>query len=126
MQHREESRSRIELPAELRKAQEAINLPEVQDIIKRLATYNLGVCMPHIHDERAGGFKALPEDMVQVESDLRVTFVTRSKAERTTAVPVAWQWSGDGVTSGAICISQCEVSTTPDGSERHVRLHNRG
>ena len=31
------------LPEELRKAQEAIHLPEVQEMLKQLAAYNLGI-----------------------------------------------------------------------------------
>ncbi len=33
-------------PHDLRQAQEAIELPEVQDMIRRLSEYNLGVFMP--------------------------------------------------------------------------------
>jgi hypothetical protein len=34
------------LPQALRTAQEAIQLPEVQAMLRRLSEYNLGICMP--------------------------------------------------------------------------------
>jgi hypothetical protein len=37
------------LPEELAIAQRAINLPEVQEIMRKLSAYNLGIYMPHKH-----------------------------------------------------------------------------
>ena len=62
------------LPTELRTAQAAIHLPEVQDMLRKLSSFNLGVFMPHMHDESTGGFKPLADDFVQIESALEVSF----------------------------------------------------
>ena len=62
------------LPQALRTAQEAIHLPEVQEMLRRLSEYKLGVFMPHMHDEHTGEFQALPDEVMQVESGLKVSF----------------------------------------------------
>ena len=48
------------LPQALRTAQEAIHLPEVQEMLRRLAEYRLGIFMPHMHDEHTGEFRDFP------------------------------------------------------------------
>jgi len=40
------------LPQALRTAQEAIHLPEVQEILRRLSEYKLGIFKPHMHDDK--------------------------------------------------------------------------
>ena len=67
-------RSAIALPQALRTAHEAINLPEVQEMLRRLSDYNLGIFMPHMHDEDTGEFQPLPDRVTQVESGLEVSF----------------------------------------------------
>lgn len=62
------------LPQALRTAQEAIHLPEVQEMLRRLSEYKLGVFMPHMHDEHTGEFQALPDEVTQLESGLKVSF----------------------------------------------------
>jgi len=62
------------LPQALRTAQEAIRLPEVQEMLRRLSEYKLGICMPHMHYERTGGFQPLADEFMQVESGLAVSF----------------------------------------------------
>ena len=52
--------SAIDLPDALRRAQEAIHFPEVQEMLRRLSEYQLGIFMPHMHDEKTGEFKVLP------------------------------------------------------------------
>ena len=82
------------LPNELQVAQNAIETQEVQDIIKALAKYNLGVCMPHLHNARVG-FDVLPNDIISVEENLITSFVSRSEAEADThRLPTAWRCSG--------------------------------
>ena len=54
------------LPPALISAQEALNLPEVQDMLKRLSEFQLGIFMPHMHDEKTGAFQLLGDDVVQV------------------------------------------------------------
>lgn len=120
-QHAESSRV-LELPDELRKAQEAINLPEVQEMLVALAKYNLGICMPHMHDEGTGGFEVLPNDMVQQESGLQVSFVRADDENLNQAVPVAWQWVEDGARAYARCIQRCEYVYSATGP-RHERVH---
>ena len=111
-----------QLPEELRKAQAAIQLPEVQDMLRELAQYNLGIFMPHMHTETAS-FEVLPDDMVQVESDLRVSFVPYNDQGPEQAVQVAWRWIDDGVINGAVCASQCYPTTTQSGGETHRTVH---
>ena len=59
------------LPPALRTAQAAVHCPEVQEMLRRLSGYGLGIFMPHMHDERTGEFQPLPELVTQVESGLR-------------------------------------------------------
>jgi hypothetical protein len=112
------------LPEELRIAQEAVNLPEVQEMMKRLSKYNLGICMPHMHDDEQGRFQPLPQDMVQVETDLEVHFLKRSEAQKIPSVPVAWQWVDNGIESMAVCVSQCVPVHSQSGGDGHKTMHS--
>ena len=97
------------LPEPLQIAQDAIELPEVQEMLKRLSAYNLGICMPHMHDYETGAFRPLPDDLVQVEDGLEVTFQPMDEllARADSFVQVAWAWR-DGATSAlAACRSAC-------------------
>lgn len=116
---------RISLPPELQRAQEAIQLPEVQELMRKLADYNLAVCMPHMHNDDDGGFKVLPADMVQVERDLQVSFEPRRDAESLRAIPVAWQWQQTGPVGMAVCVQICTLVTVQSGGEYHQQVHNR-
>ena len=78
------------LPAALRAAQEAIHLPEVQEILCRLSKYKLGIYMPHMHDEGSGDFRALPDDVIQVESGLEVSFESTRKITNQGARFLPW------------------------------------
>ena len=66
-------RNAIGLPQALRTAQDAIHFPEVQEMLRRLSEYRLGICMPHMHEE-TGGFQPLPDAVMQIESGLEVSF----------------------------------------------------
>ena len=94
------------LPQELAIAQRAINLPEVQEIMCKLSAYNLGIYMPHMHDEKTGAFQVLPAGMTQVEDGLRVSFQSVDTLGRSGFVPVAWVWH-DGPAPGGGCKSIC-------------------
>ncbi len=94
-----------DLPEELAIAQRAINLPEVQEIMRKLSAYNLGIYMPHMHDVKTGAFQVLPAGMTQVEDDLRVSFQSVDQPEGSFA-PVGWFWR-DGPTPGAKCKAIC-------------------
>ena len=89
-----------DLPHALRTAQNAMHLPEVQEMLKRLAKYQLGIFMPHMHDEKTGDFQLLADDVMQVESGLQVTFKPTEEIanQRDRFLPVAWLWR-DGATS---------------------------
>jgi hypothetical protein len=93
------------LPPGLHNAQAAIQLPEVQEMLRRLSCHGLGIFMPHMHDEQTGAFLALPDDFMQVEAGLEVSFqpaleITR-QADR--FLPVAWLWRAGVVAAAAAC-----------------------
>jgi len=93
------------LPRALKTAQEAILLPEVQGMLRRLSEYRLGIFMPHMHDEQTGEFRSLPDEVVQVESGLEVSFQPTNEialqAER--FLPVGWLWRAGVATPLAVC-----------------------
>ena len=96
----------VALPEELAIARAAIELPEVQEILRRLSAFHLGVYMPHSHDEQTGAFQVLPAGVLQVEDDLQVSF---QAADEPTGsyVPVAWVWRDGELTAGAACTAIC-------------------
>ena len=93
------------LPQALRTAQEAIHLPEVQEMLRRLSEYKLGIFMPHVHDDKTGEFQPLPDEVVQVESGLEVFFQpTRDVANQADRfLPVGWFWRAGAPTPSAVC-----------------------
>lgn len=93
------------LPASMRTAQAAIYLPEVQAMLRKLSEYYLGICMPHRHDEQAGEFQALPDDAIQVESGLHVSFKRSEEIAHQADhfLPVAWSWSAGASRPVAVC-----------------------
>lgn len=93
------------LPPALRTAQEAIHLPEVQEMLRRLSEYKLGIFMPHMHDEQTGEFQPLSDDVMQVESGLEVSFQpTQEIANQPDRfLPVGWVWRGGASTLSAVC-----------------------
>jgi len=93
------------LPQALRTAQEAIHLPEVQEMLRRLSEYKLGIFMPHVHDDKTGEFQPLPDEVVQVESGLEVFFQpTKDVANQADRfLPVGWFWRAGAPTPSAVC-----------------------
>ena len=93
------------LPPGLRSAQTAVQLPEVQEMLRRLADHGLGIFMPHMHDERTGNFLSLPDDVTQVEAGLAVSFQPAAEIANQAArfLPVAWLWRAGAVTAAAAC-----------------------
>ncbi len=93
------------LPQGLRTAQAAIHLPEVQEMLRRLSEYKLGIFMPHRHDEQTGEFQLLPDEVMQVESGLDVSFKpTEEIASQTDHfLPVGWFWRAGASTPVAVC-----------------------
>ena len=86
-----------------------MQLPEVQDLIRKLSLYGLGVCVPHMHREGSNEMLPLPRNMVQTETHLHISFCERDKVDPR-QVPVAWQWDDDLRTIQ--CCSSCQP---PDG-----------
>ena len=109
------------LPPALRTAQEAIHLAEVQEMLRRLAEYRLGIYMPHMHDETTGEFQPLPDHLMQVESGLEVSFqsaaAVASQPDR--FLPVAWVWRAGASTPSAVC--EMVQEETPGEQERPVK-----
>ena len=93
------------LPQALQTAQDAIHLPEVQQMLRRLSEYNLGIFMPHMHDEQTGEFRPLPDDVMQVESALGVSFQpTEEIANHTDRfLAVGWTWRAGASAPTAAC-----------------------
>jgi hypothetical protein len=95
------------LPPELQKAQDAIDLPEVQEMLKALAKYNLGIAMPHKHDAVTGAFQLMEENEIQVETDLQVSFVEETNIDMSNYVPVGWVWNDNGIKAEKKCYTCC-------------------
>ncbi len=93
------------LPQALRTAQEAIHLPEVQEMLRRLSGYKLGIFMPHMHDEQTGEFQPLPDEVIQVESGLEVSFQPTQEItnQKDRFLPVAWFWRAGASAPSAVC-----------------------
>ena len=104
------------LPQALRTAQEAINLPEVQEMLRRLSEYKLGIFMPHMHDEHTGEFRLLPDDLMQVESGLEVSFQPMEEIANQTNrfLPVGWVWRAGASRPLAVCEMAGEESAGDD------------
>jgi hypothetical protein len=93
------------LPGALRTAQAAVHLPEIQEMLRKLSAYNLGIFMPHRHDDETGNFALLPDSMTQVESGLEVSFQPTEKIAKQTDrfVPVGWFWRAGASATVAVC-----------------------
>ena len=109
------------LPQALRTAQEAIHFPEVQEMLRRLSEYKLGIFMPHMHDKQTGEFQPLPDEVMQVESGLEVSFQpTEEIANQTDRfLPVGWFWRAGSSTPLAVCEMVWEER--PGDTERYVK-----
>ena len=98
-------RSASGLPHALKTAQAAIHLPDVQEMLRRLYEYKLGIFMPHMHDEQTGEFQPLADDVTQVESGLAVSFQpTADIAEQADRfLPVGWVWRAGASIPATAC-----------------------
>lgn len=98
-------RNALGLPPALRTAQAAMQSAEVQEMLRRLSAHGLGICMPHMHDEATDEFEPLPDEIMQVEAGLAVSFQPTAEIARQAGrfLPVAWVWR-DGVSMpSAVC-----------------------
>ena len=111
----------LDLPQALRTAQEAIHLPEVQAMLRRLSEYRLGIFMPHMHDEQTGEFQPLPDEVVQVESGLEVSFQPTAEIAIQTDrfLPVGWFWRAGASTFLAVC--EMDGEDKPGHTERSIK-----
>jgi len=109
------------LPQALRTAQEAIHLPEVQEMLRRLSEYKLGIFMPHMHNEHTGEFQVLPDEVLQVESGLEVSFQPMAGIANQTDrfLPVGWVWRAGASTPLAVCEMVREEG--PGDTKRYVK-----
>jgi hypothetical protein len=109
------------LPQALRTAQEAIHLPEVQQMLRRLSEYKLGIFMPHMHDQQTGEFQPLPDEVMQVESGLEVSFQPIEEIANQTNryLPVGWAWRAGASTASAVCEMVWEER--PGDTEHYVK-----
>ena len=109
------------LPQAFRTAQEAIHLPEVQEMLRRLSGYKLGIFMPHMHDEQTGEFQPLPDEVMQVESGWEVSFQpTEEIANQTDRfLPVGWLWRAGASAPVAACEMVSEER--PGDTERYIK-----
>jgi len=80
----------------------AIQEPEVKEMLQKLSKYGLGIFMPHMHPEE-GGFLPLPKDTVQLEGDLKVSFVSSADPLLEEAVPVGWIWDENHAIAAVSC-----------------------
>jgi hypothetical protein len=105
------------LPA-LRTAQNAIHLPEVQAMLQKLSEYKLGIFMPHMHDGQTGEFQLLPEDMMQVESGVEVSFRSTADIVKQSDrfLPVGWLWRA----GASMPVAACEM-VWDDGQDSAAR-----
>lgn len=95
----------FDLPQALRVAQDAMHLPEVQEMLEKLSKYQLGIFMPHMHDEKTGEFQLLDDDVMQVESGLQVSFKPTEEIvnQCDRFLPVAWFWRAGASSTAAAC-----------------------
>ena len=115
-------RNALGLPPALRTAQAAMQTAEVQEMLRRLSTHGLGICMPHMHDANTGEFQPLGRQLVQVESGLEVSFQATAEiaAQAGRFLPVAWVWR-DGMTMASTVCEMVQDEDAPDDDEPFVK-----
>lgn len=85
-------------------AQADINLPEVQEAMRTLSKYGLGVNVPHMHDH-VGQFETLENGTVSFEQSLNVSFVNDSSSLAKSGIAVAWRW--DETAKSSVVTAMC-------------------
>jgi hypothetical protein len=99
------------------KAHTAIATSEVQEMLKKLSEYGLGVFMPHIHDPQTGEYAPLPKGIVSVEKHLQVSFHPASSEEVSNSRAVGWVW--DETTKTAMACTVCYEVSGRHGKSNH-------
>jgi hypothetical protein len=115
-------RNALGLPPALITAQAAMQSAEVQEMLRRLSAYGLGICMPHLHDEITGEFQPLPDEIMQVEAGLAVSFHPTAEIARQAGrfLPVAWVWR-DGVSMPSAVCEMVQNEYGPDDERPTVK-----
>lgn len=92
-----------EVHPQIMAAVESVKLPEVKRLIEELAQFDLGVTVPHMHQEDSPfEFDPLPSGMVQKEDEQVVSFVPSAEATDHD-LPVSWRWNGEEVEVVSLC-----------------------
>lgn len=114
------------VPPALRRAQTAMQLPEVQAMLRRLSEFDLGIFMPHRHDEQTGDFQRLPDDVLQVESGCKVTFRHWDEIAYLPEqfLPVAWRWRHGALATASACEMVTEEETSGAGKLTKHKMPN--
>jgi hypothetical protein len=97
---------------EIRGAVQSVNLPEVQEIMKRLSDFGLGIMVPHAHADD-NSFIPLDKDMVQVEDDHQVSFRHKDAVTKD-FTPVGWRWDSE-----TQVVALCTACSPMPGCNRH-------
>ena len=76
-------------------------------MLQKLAEYQLGIFMPHMHDEQTGEFQPLTDEVVQEESGLAVSFKPMAEIlkQGDRLLPVGWLWRA----GASIPVAACEM-----------------
>ena len=111
------------LPESLKTAQAAIHLPEVQQMLRQLSRHQLGIFMPHMHGQQTGEFESLPNDVVQVESGLEVSFRSAEETANQTDrfLPVGWCWREGAAAPVAVCEMDDEEEDEQGDTKRVIK-----
>jgi hypothetical protein len=109
------------LPLALQTAQAAMHIPEVQEMLRKLSEYQLGIFMPHMHEQSTGNFVVLPDEVMQVESGSEVSFQTRPGIDSQTNrfLPVGWIWRAGTSTPVAVC--EMVENENSDDEDRRIQ-----
>jgi hypothetical protein len=94
-----------EIHPEVQAAMDAVNIPEVQEMIRKLSRYGLAVAAPHLHGSD-GTFLPLPADRVIFERRLQMTFPSATDPCLEEGIPVMWRW--DGQLQAVAKCAQCD------------------
>ena len=100
---RAKSASAGSIHPDIQRGLDAINLPEVQELVRRVSGYGLAVALPHAHGEK-GNFLPLPKDQVAYEANLHMSFLQNDNPKLKSAIPVMWRWN-----DGAKAVGQCAL-----------------
>jgi len=95
---------------------------EVQEMLRRLSAHGLGICMPHMHDEKTGDFLPLPDQLMQVEAGMAVSFQPTAEITEQAGrfLPVAWVWR-DGMSMPSAACEMVQDEDAPDDDEPTVK-----